>query len=336
MKITPQDKSPISAKQLDLQNARQISNDTDDKARLFRQALKKRQDRDGNRDRDKNKKMAKKSMDKPQTSKSKNLPKGLPKERAKELPKERAKGDGFITRNAQKSPSSRDRQDPISKKTLGENKPKSEKKALNPKSNLKADERDNRTKTFSQNDDKKSKKDKDYPSSPQIREGDQPTNPSLMQSAIQAEQASSSQDLALTAKAPSQQDMIALVQKASQRVLIAKGDGAQNVKMRIDLRDELLPQTSLSVEKQSDGALKMIFTTQNAQSANMIGQMQQGLAQHLKQTQNISAQIILQNQNGEPIKSSPNRDSDENQQNPKNQPNQTNWDIVSDRLKEAK
>ena len=164
---------------------------------------------------------------------------------------------------------------------------------------------------------------------------DQPTPPTITNSAatnitsqpIAADQAT----MVSTASSASPAELTAFIEKASQKILLARGDGAQNASLRIELHNDLLPQTQLTAQKQPDGSLNLTFTTNNPQSAHLLLQAQNGLAAHMHQTQNFNVNIALTNEQGQPLLEQ--NASDQNAGDQKNKKPEPNWDPVEAHLK---
>ena len=164
---------------------------------------------------------------------------------------------------------------------------------------------------------------------------DQPTSPAIIDSAAIniTSQPSAADQAAMvsTASSASPAELTAFIEKASQRILLARGDGAQNASLRIELHDNLLPQTQLIAQKQPDGSLNLTFTTNNPQSAHLLLQAQNGLAAHMRQTQNFNVNIDLANEQGQPL-FEPNT-ADQNTPDQQNKKPDPNWDQVEAHLK---
>ena len=164
---------------------------------------------------------------------------------------------------------------------------------------------------------------------------DLPTSPTIINSAAIniTSQPSAADQAAMvsTASSASPAELTAFIEKASQRILLARGDGAQNASLRIELHDNLLPQTQLIAQKQPDGSLNLTFTTNNSQSAHLLLQAQNGLAAHMRQTQNFNVNIDLTNEQGQPLFEQ--NTADQNTPDQQNKNPDLNWDQVEAHLK---
>ena len=164
---------------------------------------------------------------------------------------------------------------------------------------------------------------------------DLPTSPTIIDSAAIniTSQPSAADQAAMvsTASSASPAELTAFIEKASQRILLARSDGAQNASLRIELHDNLLPQTQLIAQKQPDGSLNLTFTTNNPQSAHLLLQAQNGLAAHLRQTQNFNVNIDLANEQGQPLFEQ--NTADQNTPDQQNKKPDPNWDQVEAHLK---
>ena len=125
-----------------------------------------------------------------------------------------------------------------------------------------------------------------------------------------------------------------VIQKASARVLLARGDGASDVRLRLDLNDSLLPDTHLVAEKSADGGLSLTFTSDNPETQSLLQTLESGLKQHLVQTQNLPIHISANNSDGQ-IFLQADATPQSNEQNFSNpQDKKPDWESVEDRLKE--
>ena len=156
-----------------------------------------------------------------------------------------------------------------------------------------------------------------------------PNKIAMASQASQARQASA-------ADRASPAELTDFITNASQKIMLSRADGAQNATLRIELNDDLLPQTQLTAQKMPDGSLNLTFATDNPQSAALLQQAQSSLAAHMQQTQNINVHINLTNEQGQPVHDQPQNQTGQ-QNNPQdqqqNKKNDLNWDQVEAHVK---
>ncbi len=136
-----------------------------------------------------------------------------------------------------------------------------------------------------------------------------------------------------------------VIQKASARVLVARGDGAGDVRLRLEMNDSLLPDTQLVAEKSPDGGLALTFTSDNPDTQKLLNTLQSGLKQHLAQTQpfpvHISATdtqglLLFQTDTLPQINAGTNTEAGAQSASDNPQSKKPDWESVEDRLKENK
>ncbi len=93
------------------------------------------------------------------------------------------------------------------------------------------------------------------------------------------------------------------VQKACQRILIARGDGAGDVSMRFTLSSDLLPQTVLNASRAPDGALQMVFESASPESQNFLAQHAAALSRHIQENTGQPVRIEIAAEDGQGIAS---------------------------------
>ena len=137
----------------------------------------------------------------------------------------------------------------------------------------------------------------------------------------------------------------AVIQKASARVLVARGDGSGDVRLRLEMNDSLLPDTHLVAEKSPDGGLALTFTSDNPDTQKLLNTLQSGLKQHLAQTQpfpvHISATdtqglLLFQTDTLPQINAGTNTEAGAQSASDNPQNKKPDWESVEDRLKENK
>ncbi len=150
------------------------------------------------------------------------------------------------------------------------------------------------------------------------------TPPNMTSSPIAADQAA-------TISPVSPAERTAFIEKVSQKILLSSADGAQNASLRIELNDDLLPQTQLTAQKQPDGSLNLTFTTDHPQSTHLLLQAQSGLTTHMQHSQSLNVQITLVNEQGQPL--SEQNTANQNQSDQQNKKPEPDWNQVEAHLK---
>ena len=86
-------------------------------------------------------------------------------------------------------------------------------------------------------------------------------------------------------------ELASYVQKACSRILLSKGDGGENASMQLTLSDNLLPETTLHLQRDSAGALQMHFESASPQSLSFLAQNQKKLTSHLQDNLGMNVRL---------------------------------------------